>query len=215
MCFFGAIRLSNVSICLVGMASISLFTAFTEPLIEKRRVRPFEILLGLLVVGGIVLVAGIERGRLAGLAVALVSAFLAAIFPVLNRRIVRAGGDPKSMVAWEMVGAAAVSLIALPIFSPPSSLLKWQGYDWLWLLVLAWVCTVFAHGFQIHLLRHLSAYTSNLAFNFEPVYGIAAAALLFGEHHHLHPLFYVGTLTIIAANLSHPLLLRRIRTQPE
>ena len=45
------------------MATISFFTAFTEPLLEKRRVRPFEVLLGLLVVAGIALVAGFERGR--------------------------------------------------------------------------------------------------------------------------------------------------------
>lgn len=211
ICFFGAIRLSNISICLAGMASISLFTAFTEPFFEKRRVRPFEVLLGLLVVAGIVLVAGVERGHLAGLAVALFSAFLAAIFPVLNRRIVRAGGDPQAMVAWEMLGAAAVSLIVLPFFAPMSSLFEWHGLDWLWLLLLAWVCTVFAHGFHIHLLRHLSAYTSNLAINFEPVYGIAAAALLFGEHRQLHPLFYAGVIAIVAANLLHPALLRRSR----
>ncbi len=209
VCFFGAIRLSNVSICLAGMASISLFTAFTEPFFEKRRVRPFEVLLGLLVVAGILLVAGFEKGRLLGLGVALLSAFLAAIFPVLNRRIVQAGGDPQVMVAWEMLGAGAISLAMLPFVAPLSSLFDWQGLDWLWLLLLAWTCTVFAHGFHIHLLRHLSAYTSNLAINFEPVYGIAAAALLFGEHRQLHPLFYAGVLAIVAANLLHPLILRR------
>lgn len=209
ICFFGAIRLSNVSVCLAGLASISLFTAFTEPFFEKRRVRPFEVLLGLLVVAGILLVAGFERGRLPGLGVALLSAFLAAIFPVLNRRIVRAGGDPQVMVAWEMLGAGAVSLAVLPLVAPLSSLFAWQGLDWLWLLLLGWACTVFAHGFHIHLLRHLSAYTSNLAINFEPVYGIAAAALLFGEHRQLHPFFYAGTLAIVAANLLHPLILRR------
>src|SRR5690606_16923340 len=104
-----------------------------------------------------------------------------------------------------------VSLIVLPFFAPMSSLFEWRGLDWLWLLLLAWVCTVFAHGFHIHLLRHLSAYTSNLAINFEPVYGIAAAALLFGEHRQLHPLFYAGVIAIVAANLLHPALLRRSR----
>ncbi len=211
MCFFGAIRLANISICLAGMATISIFTAFTEPWLEKRRVRPVEVALGLLVLAGILLIAGFERGYLAGLGVALLGAFLAAVFPVLNRRLVRGGGlDPLAMVAWEMLGAAAICLAALPLFADYASLWRWHGLDWLWLLTLGWLCTVGAHGWHIQLLRHLSAYTSNLAINFEPLYGILAAALIFGEHRELHPGFYFGAAGIIAANVLHPLILRRI-----
>lgn len=210
LCFFGAIQLANISICLAGMATISFFTAFTEPLLEKRRVRPFEVLLGLLVVAGIALVAGFERGRLLGLGVALVGALLAAIFPVLNRRLVTTGGDPLMMVAWEMAGACCAALLLYPLLGGDVPLLAWQDLDWLWLLLLALVCTVFAHGFHIHLLRRMSAYTANLAMNFEPIYGIAFAALLFGEHTQVHPLFYAGLATILAANLLHPLCLRRL-----
>lgn len=215
ICFFGAIQLSNISIALAGLATISLFTAFTEPLLEKRPVKPLEVALGLLVVAGIVMVAGFQRGQWLGLAVGLTAAFLAAIFPVLNRRIVNNSGlDPQAMVGWEMLGAHVTVMLLLPVFSghlhePMEAyrgLLLLKGLDWFWLLVLAWVCTVFAHGFQIQLLRHFSAYTSNLAFNFEPVYGIAAAALIFAEYKDLTPGFYAGTLTIIAANLLHALI---------
>lgn len=209
ICFFGAIKLANISICLAGLATISLFTAFTEPLLEKRRIRPFEVLLGLFVVAGICLVAGFERGRLLGLGVALLSAFFAAIFPVLNRRFVTSGSDPTVMVGWEMAGACTVSLLLFPWIGGGVSLLDWKGLDWFWLLLLAWVCTIFAHGFHIRLLKHLSAYTMSMAFNLEPVYGILGAALLFGEHKQLHPLFYAGMITILAANALHPLLSRK------
>ncbi|BCU75713.1 EamA family transporter [Luteolibacter sp. LG18] len=216
-CFFGAIQLSNISICLAGMATISLFTAFTEPLLEKRPIRPLEVGLGLLIVAGLAMVAGFERGRWLGLLVALGAAFLAAIFPVLNRRVVNTSDlDIQTMVAWEMLGACATVLILQPVLTghladPGTAyrgLLAFHGLDWLWLLILAWVCTVFAHGFHIHLLRSLSAYTSNLAINFEPVYGILAAALLFGEHKDLHAGFYAGALTIVMANLLHALIPR-------
>ncbi len=214
MCFFGAIKLANISICLAGMATTSFFTAFSEPLFERRRIRPLEVALGLLVLLGIVLVAGFERGRLSGLAAALAGALLASVFPVLNRRLVsREKLDPLVMITWEMVGACLICLLCLPLLDGPgaySRLLQLTGLDWLWLLLLAWVCTVFAHGFHIHLLRHLSAYTGNLAINFEPVYGILAAALLFGEHRQLHPGFFLGTAAILLANLLHPFLLRRI-----
>jgi drug/metabolite transporter (DMT)-like permease len=211
ICFFGAIRLANVSICLAGMATISFFTAFTEPLLEKRPVRPLEVALGVLVLIGIIIVAGFERGRLAGLAVALLGALLAAIFPVLNRRLVKQEKmDPLVMVTWEMAGACAICLAALPLLDGPGAwarLVDLQRFDWVWLLLLGWLCTVFAHAFHIHLLRHLSAYTGNLALNFEPVYGITAAALLFSEHRTLHPGFFVGTAAILLANLAHPLVL--------
>jgi drug/metabolite transporter (DMT)-like permease len=220
MCFFGAIRLANISICLAGMATMSFFTAFTEPWIEKRRVRPFEVLLGLIALSGILLVAGFERGRIAGLAVALMGAFLAAVFPVLNRAVVRGSGvHPLTMVVWEMAGACLVCLAALPLLDGPAgyaALFRWQALDWLWILLLALVCTVFSHAWHIRLLRHISAYSANLAGNLEPVYGILAAALIFHEHRDLHPGFFAGTAAILSANILHPLLIhwqRRKRMQ--
>ena len=214
LCFFGSIKLSNVSICLAGLATISFFTAFTEPLLTRRRIKPFEVLLGLIVVAGIVLIAGFERGYLLGLGVALLGSFLAAVFSVLNRTIVTRGGDPLTMVGWEMIGAGLVCLVTLPLFESGGfpALFVESGLDWLWILLLAWVCTVVAHAYYIHLLRHLTAYIMNLAFNFEPIYGIVAAALIFKEHENLHPAFYLGALTILMANLLHPWLQRRTRS---
>lgn len=63
---------------------------------------------------------------------------------------------------------------------------------------------------HIDLLRHLSAYSSNLAFNFEPVYAILMAALLFGEHQRGPSGIFVGMAAILIANIAHPLTLRRI-----
>jgi len=214
LCFFGAIKLANISICLAGMATTSFFTAFSEPLLDRRRVRPLEVVLGLLVVLGILLVAGFERGHLAGLAVAMLGAMLASVFPVLNRRLVHHSRmDPLVMMIWEMVGVALICVASLRWLDGPGAyvrLIEFKGLDWLWLVLLAWGCTVFAYAFHIHLLRHFSAYATNLANNFEPVYGIIAAAVLFGEHRQLHPGFFVGSAAIIIANIAHPLVLRAI-----
>ncbi|HVJ46985.1 MAG TPA: EamA family transporter [Luteolibacter sp.] len=212
ICFFQAVKISNISICLAGLAAIPLFTAFTEPLFEKRRIRPFEVLIGLLILVGVATIAGaIQSKDLPGLGIALLSAFLAAVFPVMNRRLVTTGSDPMTMVAWEMAGALMAALILFPWMSEGESLFAWSGFDWLWLLSLALICTVFAHAFHIHLLQKLSAYTMNLAISFEPLYGILAAAILFGEYKQLPPMYFVGLAAILLANVIHPICVRLTR----
>jgi len=211
LCLFGAVKLANVSIALAGLATLSLFTAFTEPWLMRRRVRPFEVLLGVVVLGGIALIAGAETHHLIGLGVALLSALLAAVFLVLNRIIVIEGTDPMVMVGWEMLSAAAVCFLAVPLIDPAGfqGLRVGDAWDWLWILVLAWVCTVFAQWLTNRLLLRISAYELNLAANFEPVYGIIAAALIFREHTGLTPGFYVGAAAIVLVNFLHPLLRKR------
>lgn len=203
LCFFGAIRISNVSIALAGFATTSLFTALTEAWFEKRKVKRFEFFVGLIVLAGILLIAGGARGHLAGLSLSIISAALAAVFPVLNRRLVRAQ-DPLVIVMWEMMAASILCLAVVPWFGGYQAMMAISMVDFGWLLVLAIVCTVFAHGFQVHLLRSLSAYTSSLALNFEPIYGMLLAAWIFHEYESLTPLFYAGAGVIIIANLLHP-----------
>ncbi len=211
LCLFGAVKIANVSIALAGLATLSLFTAFTEPLLNRRNIRIFEVFLGLIVLAGICLIAGVETNHAVGLGVALLSAFLASVFLVLNRTIVINGGDPMVMVGWEMVASALVCFLAVPIFDPLGfpALAVTDAMDWLWILILAWGCTVFAQALTNRLLRTISAYNFNLAANFEPVYGIIAAAIIFNEHANLKPAFYLGTSAIVLANFLHPLLRKR------
>lgn len=208
LCLFASVKVANVSIALAGLATLSLFTAFAEPLLNRRPIKRCEVLLGLLVVLGILLIAGTERAHLGGLILALLSALLAAVFMVINRRIVVAGSEPMAMVAWEMSAAALVALAAVPLFDPAGlrAMAFGDPLDWLWLLILAIGCTVYAQDLANRLLRVISAYRFNLAANFEPVYGILAAAVIFGEHGELKLSFYLGTLSIVLANFLYPRL---------
>lgn len=213
VCFFWSISLSNISIALAGFATISLFTALTEPLIERRPVRPAEILCGLVVIAGIVLIAGLETEHLAGFLVSIVGSVLAAIFPVFNRGFVARGNPSRSLLLYEMTGACAMAALAIPFIAPNRFEFP-AAADWPALLALALLCTLVAHTWNIHLLRRLTAYTANLAMNFEPVWGILLGAALFHEHHDLHPGFYLGTALIVAANFLDPLLRRKPRSPP-
>ena len=115
------------------------------------------------------------------------------------------------MVGWEMVASTVVCFLAIPIFDPLgfSALAISDAMDWLWIIILAWGCTVFAQAWTNKLLHSISAYNFNLAANFEPVYGMIAAAIIFNEHANLKPAFYMGTSAIVLANLLHPMMQRR------
>ncbi len=204
--FFGSIQLSSVSVCLAGMATTSFFTALTEPLINRRRLGWSEPLLGAMVVPGLLLIVGFNIHQWQGLVCALASAFLAALFPVVNRRLVLRGIAPATLTFYEMLGAFATCALVAPFMGKAPVVFLPSAVDAFWLLILAGLCTAFAFAFHIRLLRHFTAFTANMALNFEPVYGILLAALIFHEHRDLHPSFYLGLLTIIAANILHAAL---------
>ncbi len=214
MTFFAAVNLANVSICLTGIATTSLFTAATEALQEKRLPHKHEIWIGLLIIPSIILIAGVESGYLLGLLCAIFSALLSSIFPVINKSMVRKGANAEAITFYEMLGAmvacALISIIFLINGSTHSNFTP-SGLDWLWLTILALICTVFAYSIYNNLLKTFSAYETSLAINFEPVYGIILAAVLFHEHQQLHPLFFIGAATIVLANLLNPILAKRFR----
>lgn len=206
MAFFGSIQLSNISVCLAGMASVSFFTSLSEPLINRCKPDRNEVLLGLMVIPGLSLVAGSTWDHALGLAVGIIAALLASLFPVLNRKLTLRGIAPQTLTVYELMGAAATCLIA-SCFIPGISITELPTpSDWGWLLLLSGVCTVWAFSFHIHLLKQFTAFTANLAFNFEPVYGILLAALCFQEYHDLSPTFYIGALFIIVAAIVHALI---------
>lgn len=213
MAFFGSIQLASISICLAGMTATSFFTALAEPLMNKHRLGWREPLLGALVVPGLLLIVGFNAPQWPGLVCAFAAAFLAALFPVLNRRLVLRGIAPSTLTFHEMVGAFAACALVIPFMKRSSTSLLPAADELLWLLVLAGLCTAFAFTFHIRLLRHFTAFTANLAINFEPVYGLLLAALIFQEHRDLHPFFYLGLLTLLAANILHAVLTRRAPTR--
>lgn len=209
MCFFGAVKLANITTCLTGVASLSLFTAIAEAIQEKRRPRPDELVMGCVLIPALILVAGVADGHLLGLVCAIISAVLAAIFTVINKSMVRSGVSASSITQYEMLGACLTCIGSSFLMGMPISDYIPQGYDWLWLFALASICTVYAFTLNIQLLQHFTAFEANLAINLEPVYGILLAAFIFHEHEQMRLLFFVGAAMIVATNLAHPLIRRR------
>lgn len=210
--FYAAIKLANASVGATCMAVGPVFLAIVEPLIARSRFDPRELVLGLLVIPGVVLVVGgVPQTMQLGLAIGIVSALLVALFSALNKRLVE-HADPLTVTGIEL-GAGAMLLVALAPFLPhdgPMFPLP-DLHDGLLLLALAIGCTLLPYSLALKALRQLSAYSVQLATNLEPVYAILLAIPLLGEQRELSPSFYAGVAVILLSVLVHPLVARKAR----
>ena len=200
VCFYGSIKLSNVSIGLVCFSATGLFTALLEPLLITKRIRGVEILLGLLTLAGIYLIFHFDDRYQLGIIVGLISAFLAALFSVLNKKNL-AIADASIIMLYELFGGLVVLSLLMPVylyFFPTISLIPtWADLGWL--LILSWVCTSVAMKLMLESLQKVSAFTQNLSLNLEPVYAIIMAFILFKENKLLQPSFYYGVAFILSS----------------
>jgi drug/metabolite transporter (DMT)-like permease len=196
--FFGSVKWANVSIALVCFSSSGFFSALLEPMILKRRISWFELMLGILSMAGIYIIFHFDTRYKVGIALGVLCAALSALFSILNKKLVTKIRG-LHMTAYEMAGALAIVSIVLPFnFFSGTAFFPVQ-FDWLWLGILSVICTVWAFVLQLQALKHISAFTLNLSYNLEPVYGIILAFLLFRENEHLNKAFYFGALLIIFA----------------
>jgi drug/metabolite transporter (DMT)-like permease len=205
--FFWAARVSTASVCLAGMATTSLWTAFIEPLVNRKKINGFEIFLGLLVISGLYVIFRFEFDYWLGLLMAVGSALLSAIFTVINGRLTKRH-HPYVLTFYEMLGAFLFSALLLPVYALLFAESGLQmipiAMDWFWLLILGGICTVYAFSVSVELMRRITAFAVNLTINLEPVYGIILAVLIFGEREKMTPEFYLGTLIILISVLIYP-----------
>lgn len=208
--FYGSIKLSNASVAATCMALTPVFIAFVEPLLAKRKFDARELVFGLAVIPGVAMVVGgTPNGMRLGVVVGALSAFFASIFGSLNKRFIGTS-DALSVTGLEIgAGALFITLLA-PLLMPNDLMFVWPSQHDAWLLVaLALGCTLLPFALSLVALRHLSAFTTVLAINMEPVYAIVLAIVLLGEQRELEPAFYIGVAIIILVVFSHPLFTRR------
>ena len=213
--FFGAIAMTNASVTLAMLASIAFFTAILEPLITGSKFKWYELALGCTVIPGVILIKNSTDFPLIGIATALFSALCSAVFSVLNKVMV-AKHDAATMTFVELSSGWAFMTLLLPfvlLFNDSASFVP-HGWDFLYLPILAWVCTTVAYVFFLRALEHISTFTSNLSINLEPIYTIILAWLILGEDKELHVGFYVGAAVIIGSVFAHPFLARWLDPKP-
>ena len=209
--FYEAIKQSNVSIVLVCLATSSFFTAILEPFVMKEKIKWFEILLGLLVIPGMLLVVNsTDVSMMAGFWLGLISAFTAALFGTFNKKLVDTS-DEISITFLELGSAGIFISLAIPFYVPDMNMEQFLPsiQDWFYLLTLALLCTTVAYILALRALKIVSAFAANLTVTLEPVYGILLAALLLQEHKELNFGFYLGVCIILGSILIYPFLRRQ------
>ena len=207
--FYGAIKLANASVAATCMGVGPAFLALVEPWLTGRRFDARELALGVLVIPGVVLVAGgVPASMHLGLGVGILSALLVALFGALNKRLVE-HADPLTVTGVEL-GAGTLLLTALaPLLPHEGSLLPIPDlHDLMLLLVLSIGCTLLPYTVALAALRKLSAFYVQLATNLEPIYAIGLAIVLLGEQRDLGVMFYLGVAIILMSVFAHPLLAR-------
>ncbi|WP_317897826.1 DMT family transporter [Aurantibacillus circumpalustris] len=199
LAFYEAIKVSNVSVTMVAFSTGTLFSSIIEPIFFKRRVRFYELVIGLIIIAAITMIFSIETEYWWGITLGIIAAFTSSLFGVFNSILAH---QLKSGVLSFYELSAAVFGLTIFIFVKGdfnSSFFVLDNASVVGILVLSIVCTVFPFIAAVGLSKHISPYTIVLTVNLETVYGIIWAILFFKENQEVKPSFYIGVFIILFA----------------
>lgn len=202
--FYASIKLANVTIALTCLSTTALIAALIEPLVLKKKFDAVEIFLGLFAIAGILIIYETHLAFSTGILVGLLSAVLTVIVSVLNKKIVDQH-QPEDITLYQLTGGFVGLSLLLPLFQLFYSE-SWHSpttLDWVWLVILSWVCTILTFFLYIRALQKVSAFTMNLTLTLEPVYGILLAFLIYHENRLFSHWFYLGFALIAVAVIFH------------
>jgi len=208
--FFGAIDKSNISVTLAMFSTGAFFASFIEPIVYKRSVIWYEIIFGLIVILGVVIITQSEIKYLTGIILGISSAFLSSLFAVLNGKFLNT--HTATVISfYEFLSGVLFITIYIICFGEGFSkeFFNLSISDFAYLSVLAPICTAYAFIASVYIMKTISPYTVVLTYNLEPVYGIFLALILFPEKEKMSASFYYGAFIIIGVVLINAILKNR------
>ena len=199
LAFYGAIKVSNISITLVAFSTGTLFSSIVEPILYKRNIRMYEVIIGLIIIGAIALIFSIETRFWLGIVLGMFAALTSSIFGVINGLLVKTI-KPAIISFYELFAAFIGLTIVLAIMQNfTTTFFTLDNNSIIGLLILSLVCTVFPFIASVNLSKYISPYTIVLTVNLETVYGIIWAILFYKENNEVKPTFYIGVCIILFA----------------
>lgn len=207
--FFGAIKVSNVSVALSVMSTGAFFTSLLEPIFYKRKIIFYEVVFGLIAIIGLYIIFNASTQYFLGIILALISAFLSALFSVINGKYAKRY-NAASISFYELsFGVLCISVYLLFTEGFSADFFKISISDWGYLFILASVCTAYAFIASVHVMKWLSPYTVMLTINLEPVYGIILALFILGDSENMSPQFYYGAAVILLTVIANGIIKNR------
>ena len=203
--FFEALKVSTVSVTLATLASATLFTSILEPLFFRKKIVAYEIIFGLVVIAGLLLIFSFETKYKLGIIYSLFSAFLASLFTTINGIFIADKGSPIKITLYEMLG----SVVIISLYLMGTGNLTFEtlslfnnGIDTFWLdltylLILGVICTAVAFVVSVDVMKKLTPFTVSISINMEPIYAIILALLFFGESEKMSWGFYLGAAMVM------------------
>ena len=209
--FFAAIKVSNISITLAMFSTGAFFASLIEPIFYKRKIIPYEIMFGLLVITGVFMIMQTEIKYLLGICLGITSALFSSLFAVINGKFVEQY-NASTISFYEFIsGVFFISLyIAFSNDGFDAAFFKLSKEDWLYLGILASVCTAYAFIASVYVMRYITPYSVVLTYNLEPIYGIFLALVFFPQTEVMTPIFYIGAGLIICTVLMNALVKYKI-----
>jgi len=208
--FFQSIKSSTVSVALVCLSSLTLFTAVLEPVLKKQKISRLEIFTGLLIIAGIYLIFKFESQYTFGIICGLLSALCASLFSIINSKQVQ--NRPAPVISfYELIGAWVWISLFMLITDDFTAEMSLNLSDLLYLLILGTICTSVAYVAGVSVMKELTAFRVALITNLEPVYGIVLAFLFFGKREQMTGGFYAGAVIVMAAIFLYPFIKNRIQ----
>jgi len=206
LCFFGAIKVGNVSITLAILSTGAFFASLLEPLFYKRKIIGYEVFFGLIVIAGLYVIFKVETEYVLGIVLALCAAFLGALFSVINGQF--ALKYKASVISFYELffGMLCITVYLLFSGSFTTEFFKVSWNDWMYLFILASACTAYAFIASVHVMKWISPYTVMLTINMEPVYGIILALWILGDSENMSPQFYYGALIILITVIANGII---------
>ena len=209
-CFFEAIALSNVSIALVFMSTTAFFTSFAELVIYKKSLDLKELFTGVLVIVGVFIIVNDlnfenHPDYFKAIILALISAFLAAFFSVINSVLVKEN-DSAIISFYELMGGFwVITLLFYLNGNIVLDELSLNSIQLFWLVILGVICTSFAFLLGVYVMKFIKPYTVNLSVNLEPIYAIIFALLIFKDSEVMSLNFYLGSMVVVGSILLNAL----------
>ncbi|SDW63636.1 DMT family transporter [Aequorivita viscosa] len=204
--FFGAIKASNVSVTLAVISTGAFFTSLLEPLLYGRKIIWYEVFFGLLVMVGLYIIFDVEASYTLGIVLALISAFLSALFSVINGKFVLKHKASAISFYELLFGVIGISIYLAISGSFTTEFFSVSTHDWMYLAILASGCTAYAFIASIHVMKWISPYTVMLTINMEPVYGIILALLVLGDAEKMGSQFYYGAIIILLTVIANGII---------